>query len=102
MTTTMVVLFNLREGVDAAAYEEWARTRDAVTVRSLPSIEGFRVVRIAGALRGDAPYEYVELIEINDMERFGEDIAGDEMTRVAEEFQQWADNPLFIHGEEVA
>ena len=33
--TTVVVLFNLQEGVEPAEYEEWARTVDIPNVRRL-------------------------------------------------------------------
>jgi uncharacterized protein (TIGR02118 family) len=98
----MFVLFNLKDGVDSDAYEEWARTRDAVIVRKLPSIDSFAVVRIDGSMQGESPFQYVEQIEINDMGRFHADIATQEMAHIAAEFQEWADAPLFIHGDEVA
>jgi len=101
MSTRLVVLFNLRKDVDPDEYERWAREQDAVTVRALPSIDEFRVVRIDGAIGGEAPYQYVELVQINDMDRFAEDVATEEMTRIAGEFQRWADGPTFIHGREI-
>lgn len=100
--TRMVVLFNLREGVNVEDYERWAREQDAVAVRGLPSIDDFRIIRIAGAMSGESPYQYVELVQINDMDQFAQDVAGEEMTRIAGEFQRWAENPTFIHGQEIA
>ncbi len=41
----VVVLFNLREGFDVAAYEDWARTTDMPTVRGLGSVSGFEMFR---------------------------------------------------------
>lgn len=98
----VVVLFNLKPGTDRAAYEEWARSTDIPTVNSLPSVSSFRVLRASGTLGGGAsPYEYVEIIDVNDMERLGADIAVDPMPAIAAMFQSFADNPVFILTEEI-
>ncbi len=96
--TTIVVLFNLKPGTDVAAYEQWARDRDLPTVNGLDSVDRFEVLRSAGLLMSDAapPYAYVELIRVNDMEKFGADVAGEAVQKAAAEFGEFADNPLFI------
>jgi REDY-like protein HapK len=101
--TTIVVLFNLKSGVDKAAYETWAQTTDMPTVRSLSSIANFSVHRSAGLLGSETlpPYQYIELIKVADMAQFGADVATETMQRVAAEFQNFADNPLFIMTEDV-
>lgn len=98
----VVVLFNLKPGVDRAAYEQWARTSDIPTVNSLASVDSFRVLKASGTLGGgSSPYEYVELIDVNDMEQLGADIAADPMPKIAAEFGTFADNPVFILTEEL-
>jgi len=94
----IVVLFNLQQGVDDATYEQWARTTDLPIVNNLQSIERFEVFKTSGLLGSDAaaPYQYVELLEINDFDKFGEDVSTDTMKNVAAEFQAFADAPLFI------
>jgi hypothetical protein len=101
--TNLVVLFNLKDGVDASEYEAWAQSTDLPIVRGLDSIESFSVYRTSGLLGSDAkpPYQYVEVIDIGDMARFGEEVASDTMQRVAAEFQERADNPLFISAESI-
>ncbi len=96
--TTIVVLFNLKSGADAARYEQWARERDLPTVNGLASVDQFEVLRSAGLLMSDAepPYAYVELIRVNDMEKFGADVSSEAVQNVAAEFGEFADNPLFI------
>jgi hypothetical protein len=96
--TTIIVLFNLQDGVDRDAYETWAKNTDLPLVRSQTSVEGFDVYRSQGLLGSDAdsPYAYVEIIEVSDMARFGSDISSDAMQKVASEFQSFADAPLFI------
>ena len=55
--TTIVVLFNLKEGVNRDEYEQWARTVDIPNVRRLNGCSGFEVLRSQGLLGGspDAP-----------------------------------------------
>jgi hypothetical protein len=93
MPTRLIALFNLKPGVTVQAYENWAKTVDLPTVRALPSIAGFEVMRVTGTLggAGPLPYAYVEIIDVEDMARFGEDIATDTMTAIAAAFQGMAD-----------
>ena len=94
----IVVLFNLKKDVDILAYEQWAKNTDLPSVNSLASIDKFEVFKSTGVLGSDAcaPYQYVELISINDSDQFGADISSDSMQKVAAEFQTFADSPLFI------
>lgn len=99
----IVVVFNLKPGVDKAEYENWAKTTDLPTVNALGSINKFQVLRTTGMLGTDAaaPYQYVELLDVGDMEKLGADISTETMQRVAGEFQAFADNPMFILTEEL-
>ena len=95
----VIVLFHLKEGADPAEYQAWARSRDMVEVNRLPSVDRFRVLRSVGLLGGTdkPPYEYVEVIDLNSMEKFGEDLQSAVVGELASEFGQFADNPVFIH-----
>ena len=94
----IVVLFNLRDGVEAAKYEAWARQTDIPTVRGLQSINSFNAFRSTGLLGSDEtpPYAYVEIIDVGDDDRFGVDISTPKMQKVALEFKQFADDPKFM------
>lgn len=94
----IVVLFNLKPDASPEAYEEWARTSDVPNVNALGSVSSFSVLRTTGKLGSEdaAPYAYVELLNVADMDQFGADIATDTMRRVAGEFQAFADKPIFM------
>lgn len=94
----IVVLFNLRKETDRIAYENWAKTVDIPFVNGLASIGGFSVHKATGVLGSDAkpPYDYIEIIDVKDIERFGPDVSTDAMKRISAEFQAFADNPVFI------
>ncbi|NMP32023.1 REDY-like protein HapK [Thalassotalea sp. M1531] len=96
--TTVVVLFNLKAGADQAAYQNWAKETDIPTAGGLPSVDVFEVLKIEGLLMSEEkpPYQYIEILKINDMEQFGKDVSSDIMQKVASEFQAFADNPLFV------
>jgi hypothetical protein len=95
--TTIVVLFNLKAGVDPAEYEAWARARDLPNVNALASVSNFRVLRSQGLMNGSAaPYQYVELIELHSLEGLRADTKSDLMQGVAREFRTFADAPQFI------
>jgi hypothetical protein len=94
MTTNRIIaLFTLKPGVDIAAYEAWAREVDLPTVNGLPSIIGFEVFKAKSVLGSDAkpPYQYIEILDVEDMDQFVQDVATPQMKKIAREFQAIAD-----------
>ncbi len=96
--TRLIVLFNLQTGADRKAYEAWAAATDLPIVRALPSVDGFTLHRVSGIFGSDAPapYQYVEIIDINNLDTFGGDVSTATMQRVAAEFRAFADQPVFM------
>ncbi len=99
----IVVLFNLKADAAPDAYENWAKSTDIPLVNALGSVSSFSVLRTTGLLGSEdpAPYQYVELLDVADMDKLGEDVATDTMQRVAAEFQGFADNPQFMLTESI-
>ena len=89
----MIVLANLKDGVDPEDYERWILESYAPAARDLPSVEGWRDYRVSGLLGSDAapPYQYVVTLEVNDMEQLGRDMAGEEMQRLFSELHDLAE-----------
>ena len=95
--TTVIVLFNLKDPSRRADYERWAREVDLPTAGGLPSVDKFEVLKASGLLTGGpSPYEYVEVLRINDMAQLGADVGTPAMQAVSAQFQAFADKPLFI------
>jgi hypothetical protein len=93
----LIVLFNLKPGVSVDRYEAWARATDLPIVRGLKSIGSFDVYKASGLLSGaPSPYSYVEVIRVDDMATFREEVGTETMQRVAAEFREVADDPKFI------
>jgi hypothetical protein len=99
----IVCLFNLRAGVDPAAYEAWARGTDLPGVNALDSVLQFSVHRATGLFGSDGkpPYDYVEVIDIHGMDAFVRDVSDPAFQAVAARFGEFADNPQFILTEDL-
>lgn len=101
-------LFNLKPGVDEAAYTEWAKTVDLPTANGLPSIDSFRLFKTTGLLGSDGPnaprppYSHIEVLDIADMDQFGRDVATEAMQAVAAAFQGMVDVTFITTDEIVA
>lgn len=94
----LIVLFNLKPGVTVDDYEGWAKAHDMPMVRSLPSVDDFQVYRSKGLFGSDAaaPYAYIEVIDVADMEGFDKDLAGAAVQANMAEFAGFADAPAII------
>lgn len=94
--TRIIVLLNLKPGKSAADYEKWALSTDLPTVNALQSVDDFTLHQATGVLGGgESPYQYIEVIDVADMDLFGSEVSTEAMGKVAAEFQGWAD-PVFI------
>lgn len=93
----IIVLFNLKPGVSISDYETFARETDLPIVNKLPSVRHFEVLKSQGLLGGgSAPFQYIEIIDLNSLEQLGKDVSTETMQKVAATFQSMADNPQFI------
>ena len=100
----IVVLFNLKAGVDIGEYEEWAKTRDIPAVNALGSVKSFTVHKATGMFGDDSapvPYEYFEIIDIDTLDGFVADVSVEEFQAAAAPFQDYADNPQFVLTEDL-
>ncbi len=94
----IIVLFNLKPDADQAAYEAWAKSVDLPGVNALSSVDDFAVHKTTGLLAGEGKpsYQYVEVIDVNDMTEFGVQTSTEAFQAVASAFGDFADNPEFI------
>lgn len=100
--TRVIVLFNLKPGVDPATYETWAAGTEAPVVRGLASVTGYTVHRATGLLGGGhAPYAYAEVLDVTDLDGLVADASRHPMTEITEAFRAFAEDPQFIVTEAV-
>jgi hypothetical protein len=90
---SMIVLVNLKEGVDPEDYERWVLESYAPAVRELSSVQDWRDYRMTGLLgsRAAPPYRYVVTLEITDPHQLRLDMAGEEMQRLLSELHSLAE-----------
>ena len=100
----LVVLFNLKDSASQEAYEKWAKTTDVPAASSMSCVDSFKVFKLGTIMGTDniSPFQYCEVLEINDMTKLGEEVTSKTMQKVAAEFQEFADNPMFIISEQIA
>ena len=95
--TRIIVLLNLKPGKSAADYEKWALSTDLPTVNALESVNRFSLFGATEVLGGGtSPYQYIEVIDVADMDRFGQEVSTEAMGRIAAEFQDWADSTFIV------
>jgi hypothetical protein len=84
----LIALFNLKPGVSPESYEAWAKSVDLPIVNALPSVDEFTVWRATGKLGSDepVPYQYIEIIDVDDMAQFGADTGSSTMKSIAAAF----------------
>jgi len=89
----MIVLVDLKEGVDPEDYERWVLESYAPAVRELPSVEDWRDYRATGLLGSDAapPYRYVVTLNIRDLDQLGRDVASEGMQGLLSELHDLAE-----------
>ena len=102
-STILVVLFNLKSGVTPEAYERFAKEMDIPTVKRLASVDEFRVFRSSGRFgaEGPAPFQYVEVIEVNNLDGLIADVGDPAVGKVVAAFRDYAENPIFMMTDEI-
>src|SRR4051794_6228499 len=99
-----VVFFlnRLRPGASAAGYERWVREVDYPTARALPPIKSYVVAKMAAALDGQpAPYDYIERVEITDVEDYRAALSDPSMAAFAGEWSSHIGESVAVFGEEL-
>jgi hypothetical protein len=103
MAQRVFFLNKLRDGVDPADYERFVREVDYPFARRLPTIRSYVVTRLEGLFDGgDAPYDYLEVVEITELEAYRKSLDPSADPEVQRFFEQWScfvAESLVVHGE---
>ena len=101
MAQRVFFLNRLHEGADPAEYEAWIRRVDYPVARAQGAIASYTVTRIDGTLagEGESPYDYLEVIEITDLDAYR--ALGDlpEFRRLLREWSGYVADAVMVHGE---
>jgi uncharacterized protein (TIGR02118 family) len=91
MAQRVFFLNKLRDGVDPADYERFVREVDYPLARRVPTIRSYVVTRLEGLLEGgEAPYDYVEVVEITELEAYRQSLDPGASPEVKQFFEQWS------------
>ncbi len=105
MAQRVFFLNRLRDGVEPAAYERFVREVDYPFARKLPTIRSYVVTRLDGLWEGGtAPYDYLEVVEITELEEYRRSLDPSTSSEVKEFFDAWSSfvgESLVVYGEVV-
>jgi hypothetical protein len=103
MAQRVFFLNKLREGVDPQDYEDWIGRVDYPVARAQGAITAYTVTRIEGTLGegGESPYDYLEVIEITDLESYRALGSLPEFENLLREWSLYVAEAVMIHGEVV-
>ena len=101
MAERVFFLNTLKPGVDPAEYESWIRRVDYPVARAQSAIESYVVTRLAGTLSGEGepPYQYLEVIEITNIEEYRAGLGTPEMERLLEEWSTYVGESVAVYGD---
>jgi hypothetical protein len=103
MAQRVFFLNKLRDGVDPADYERFVREVDYPFARRLPTIRSYVVTRLDGLFDGgDAPYDYLEVVEITELEGYRKSLDPSASPELQQFFDQWSSfvaESLVVYGE---
>ena len=101
MAQRVFFLNKLRDGVDPQEYEDWIQRVDYPVARAQSAITAYTVTRIEGTLsgEGESPYDYLEVIEITDLESYRALGTLPEFEQLLHEWSQYVAEAVLIHGE---
>jgi hypothetical protein len=101
----MAVVFflnKLRPGVAGRDYERWVREVDYPTARSLDTIRSYVVARMDATLDGNpAPYDYIERVEITNIDNYRKELADPKMGDFAQQWSGFVGESIAVFGDEI-
>ena len=96
-------LNRLRPGVRGDDYERWVREVDYPTARSLRTIRSYVVARTPATLEGQpSPYDYVERVEITDVDDYRAELADPSMADFSGQWSGYVGESVAVVGEEIS
>jgi hypothetical protein len=95
---TAFFLSKLKIGVKAEDYEKWVHEFDYPGARKRKSIKSYTVHRINGAFRGDKVYDYIEVVEITDLDEYKKGFDTDAGKKLHREWSKYIGESVAVHG----
>ena len=87
----LIFTYSPKEGVSPEAFERFLEEVDQPATLALPSTVSSAIHRIVGSGAKDAPFAYVEALEITSFEAWEEDAKRPEVQKVLEAWKEYGD-----------
>lgn len=86
----LYIFTTLKPGADPDEYEAWLRAYDRPFAESHSNFKAYNVHRISGPIQGapDAPWQYVERLELESLDRHAQDLASPEGKAIIDEIER--------------
>jgi hypothetical protein len=103
MAQRIFFLNRLHEHADPEEYEAWIRRVDYPIARAQDAIRSYTVTRLEGTLSGtgESPYDYLEVIEISDLEAYRALGKRPEFEQLLREWSEYVAEAVMVHGKVV-
>jgi hypothetical protein len=103
MARRVFFLNRLHPHADAGEYEAWIRRVDYPIARAQGAIRSYTVTRIEGTLdgKGVSPYDYLEVIEITDLDAYRALGERPEFEQLLREWSEYVEEAVMVYGEEI-
>ena len=92
----VIVLYNLKPGVQLEDYMEFSRAIDQVITPFQPGVIRFEVYAVKGSDRPETPYQIMEDIEVESWEAWQATLNGAGMKKVLEEWEKYGDGSSVV------
>jgi hypothetical protein len=96
------VTFRLRPNITADQYIDWFRRENVPAVRKMKTIKSYRVWQMVGTLEGEAAFDFLEEMELDDRVAFEQEIESlPEMRAMLDGWYARVTDQVVVYGEEV-
>lgn len=98
---TVFFLSRLKKDVKAEDYEKWVQEFDYPHARSMAAIKSYTVHRIQGAFRGERAYDYVEVVEVTNLDDYRQGLGSEEGKRLHDQWAGYIGESVAVYGEAI-
>ena len=93
----VLIMYNLKPGINIEEYKKWSREVDQTTTPFQPGVWRFEVFEIKGSNKEKAPFQIVEVVEVESYSQWEKAVAGEGMKKVVQDWAKFGDeSSLFV------
>ena len=97
-----IVIYNLAEGVTHEQYKDFVAKEKGPMFDSLSSVNKYELVRITGSLSGEIPYQYVGIVDVDNLDEFNQkDKTTQKFQDVMAKLDSMLESPQILVGEQI-